>query len=61
MSGQEGAAVHAHAPVRSRGQTGLVAFAHALLRLASSADGVIVGLYLAALDREYGHIQADVS
>jgi MFS family permease len=45
-------------PSQTRARAELAIFAHALLRVASSADGVIVGLYLAALNREYGRIHA---
>ena len=45
----------------SRGTTGhpgWAIFAHSLLRIASSADGVLVGLFLAGLSRENRGIQA---
>ena len=43
---------------RNTGHTGWAIFAHSLLRIASSADGVLVGLFLAGLSRENRGIQA---
>ncbi|MGH8141461.1 MAG: MFS transporter [Steroidobacteraceae bacterium] len=42
----------------SAGHPGWAIFAHSLLRIGSSADGVLIGLYLAALSRAHGVIHA---